>query len=229
MQRVPMMIIAALVLAGAPFATAEEKEEGFTPIFNGKDLTGWDQQGGAWWTAAGGVLTAETTAANPTPKNNHLIWKGGTPGNFELRADFRLSRSANSGIQLRSEAVSDGDTGYQADMNGEGNYVGFLYHPKMHLIGGRGEKVTLAADGKKDAQRFADAAELQKLFKVEDWNAYRIVCRGPEITLYLNGVMTTQVVDHRPDTPRQGVVTLQLHAGAPMKIEYRNLRIKELK
>ena len=99
----------------------------------------------------------------------------------------------------------------------------------MHLIGGRGEKVTLAADGKKDAQRFADAAELQKLFKVEDWNAYRIVCRGPEITLYVNGVMTTQVVDNRPDTPRKGAVTLQLHAGPPMKIEYRNLRIKELK
>ena len=132
-------------------------------------------------------------------------------------------------MQVRSVAVADKDTGYQADMNGAGNYVGFLYHPKMHLIGGRGEKITLAADGKKEAQRFADSAELQKLYKIEDWNTYRIVCRGPEITLYVNGVRMTQVIDNRPDTPRKGVITLQLHKGPPMKVEYRNLRLKELK
>jgi len=114
-------------------------------------------------------------------------------------------------------------------MNGGGNYVGFLYHPKMHLVGGRGEKVVIAADGKKEAARFADSAELQKLYKVEEWNRYRIVCRGPAITLYVNGALMSQFEDHRPDTPRQGVITLQLHKGPPMKIEFRNLRIKELK
>jgi len=214
-------------------AEAEEKaatsEEGFTPVFNGKDLSGWETKGCPWWKVVDGVLTAESTAATPLATNNHLIWKGGTPGDFEFRAEFRLSKSANSGVQLRSEAVIDRDTGYQADMNGGGNYVGFIYHPKMHLIGGRGEKVTLAADGKKESQRFADSAELQKLYKMEDWNSYRIICKGPSITLYLNGVLTTQVVDLRPDTPRQGVITLQLHKGTPMKIEYRNIRIKELK
>jgi hypothetical protein len=161
--------------------------------------------------------------------NDHLIWKGGTPGDFELRTEFRLSKSANSGIQMRSEAVSNKDTGYQADMNGGGNYVGFLYHPKMHLIGGRGEKVTLGVDGKKTAQRFANAAELQKVYKVEDWNSYRIICRGTEITLYLNDVLMSRFTDLRPDSPKQGTITLQMHAGPPMKIEYRNLRIKMLK
>ena len=175
------------------------------------------------------MLTAESTTNSPLATNNHLIWKGGTPGDFELRAEFRMSKSANSGIQLRSEAAIDRDTGYQADMNGGGNYVGFLYHPKMHLIGGRGEKVTLAADGKKESLRFADSAELQKLYKAQEWNTIRIICRGPEITVYVNGVMTTQVIDHRPDTPRQGVITLQLHKGPPMKNEFRNIRIKELK
>lgn len=228
MKRVSMAV-AALALAGAPFVHAEV-EEGFTPMFNGKDLTGWEAQGGTWWSVVDGVLTAETTAANPTPKNNHLVWKGGTPGDFEMRAEFRLSRSANSGIQLRTEAVFDRDTGYQADMNGGGDYVGFLYHPKQHLVGERGAKVAIDASGKKTVERFADSAELQKLYKVEDWNTYRIVCKGPEITLYVNGVMTTQLTDERADMmPRQGVITLQLHAGTPMKIEYRNLRIKELK
>jgi hypothetical protein len=206
-----------------------KSEEGFVPMFNGKDLSGWETKGCPWWKAVDGVLTAESTTNAPLATNNHLLWKGGTPGDFELRTEFRLSKGANSGIQLRCEPVIDRDSGYQADMNGGGNYVGFIYHPKMHLIGGRGEKVTIAADGKKTSQRFADSATLQKLYKVEDWNSYRIICKGQEITLYLNGVLATQVVDLRPDTPRLGNLTLQLHKGPPMKIEYRNVRIKELK
>lgn len=205
-------------------------EKGFKPMFNGKDLSQWETtKSGPWWRAVEGVLTAESTPEVSCKTNDHLIWKDGTPGDFELRTEFRLSKSANSGIQMRSEAVSNKDTGYQADMNGGGNYVGFLYHPKMHLVGGRGEKVTLGVDGKKTAQRFADAAELQKVYKVEDWNSYRIICRGPEITLYVNDVLMSRFTDLRPDSPQQGTITLQMHAGPPMKIEYRNLRIKMLK
>jgi HEAT repeat protein len=205
-------------------------EKGFKPMFNGKNLNQWETtKSGPWWHVVEGVLTAESTPVMVCKTNDHLIWKGGTPGDFELRTEFRLSKSANSGIQMRSEAVSNKDTGYQADMNGGGNYVGFLYHPKMHLIGGRGEKVTLAADGKKTAQRFADAAELQKVYKVEDWNSYRVICHGPDITLYVNDVLMSRFTDLRPDSPKQGTITLQMHAGPPMKIEYRNLRIKMLK
>lgn len=207
-----------------------DDEKGFKSMFNGKNLNQWEaEKSGPWWRAVEGVLTAESTPVMVCKTNDHLIWKGGTPGDFELRTEFRLSKSANSGIQMRSEAVSNKDTGYQADMNGGGNYVGFLYHPKMHLVGGRGEKVTLGVDGKKTAQRFANAAELQKVYKVEDWNSYRIICRGTEITLYLNDVLMSRFTDLRPDSPKQGVITLQMHAGPPMKIEYRNLRIKMLK
>ena len=204
-----------------------QDEGGFVPMFNGKDLAGWDSQHG-WWSAQDGLLVAESTADKPCKQNDHLIWKDGKPGDFEIRCDFRLSRSANSGIQLRSENVSDRDTGYQADMNGTGEYVGFLYHPKMHLVGGRGECVTLATDGTKNEWRFADSAELQKLYKVEDWNTYRVVYKGTEVTIYLNGVLTSHFSDFRPDTPKNGAVTLQMHAGPPMKIEYRNLRIKTM-
>ena len=207
-----------------------DDEKGFKPMFNGKNLSQWETtKSGPWWHVADGVLTAESTPVMVCKTNDHLIWKGGTPGDFELRTEFRLSKSANSGIQMRSEAVSNKDTGYQADMNGGGNYVGFLYHPKMHLVGGRGEKVTLGVDGKKTAQRFADAAELQKVYKVEDWNSYRIICHGTEITLYVNDVLMSRFTDLRPESPKQGTITLQMHAGPPMKIEYRNLRIKMLK
>ena len=204
---------------------AGQDEAGFVPMFNGKDLDGWDSRAG-WWFAKDGLLIGESTPEKKCDKNDHLIWKGGKPGDFEIRTEFRLSKSANSGIQLRSEDVSDRDTGYQADSEGNGAYVGFLYHPAMHLVGGRGECTTLATDGKKDAWRFADSAELQKLYKVEDWNTHRIVCKGSEITIYVNGVLTCHFTDYRTGAPKNGTITLQIHAGPPMKIEYRNIRIK---
>ncbi|MCL2105090.1 MAG: DUF1080 domain-containing protein [Kiritimatiellaeota bacterium] len=219
-----------------------QDETGFASMFNGKDLTGWDSKQG-WWSVRDGLLVGESTPDKPCTKNDHLIWTGGKPGDFEIRCDFRLSKSANSGIQLRSEAVADRDTGYQADCNGTGEYVGFLYHPAMHLVGGRGECTTLAPDGEKSAWRFADSNELQKLYKIEDWNTYRVVCKGSEISIYLNGVLTCHFIDYRGkpsgapnlsgfavypkgQAPKNGAITLQMHAGPPMKIEYRNLRIK---
>ncbi|MCL1922221.1 MAG: DUF1080 domain-containing protein, partial [Kiritimatiellaeota bacterium] len=131
---------------------AGQDETGFTPMFNGKDLAGWDSRAG-WWFAKDGLLIGESTPDKPCKQNDHLIWTGGKPGDFEIRTEFRLSKSANSGIQLRSENVSDRDTGYQADSEGNGAYVGFLYHPAFHLVGGRGECTTLASDKTKNAWR----------------------------------------------------------------------------
>ena len=205
-------------------------EQGFTPMFNGRDLSEW-KGGDGWWQVKDGILQAQSSEEKPCKKNSHLIWKGGQPGDFEMRAEFRLSPGANSGIQLRSKDQEFGDSGYQADMNGGGNYVGFLYHPKQHLVGERGAKVVIAADGKKTVTRFADSKELQdKVFKGDDWNEYTVVCKGPAITIFVNGMKTCELEDYRPEMmPKSGFITLQMHAGPPMKIQYRNLRIKELK
>jgi len=199
-------------------------------LFNGKDLTGWDAAPG-WWRIEDGALTAESTAEKPCKKCNYLIWKGGQPKNFKLTADFRLSEKANSGIQIRSEAKPNCDTyGYQADMTGDGKLVGFMYHHKRGLIAARGEKVTITADGKKEVQKIGDAAELLKNFKKTDWNQYRIVCKGPDITLYINGVLMCQITDNDASTAgKGGVIGLQMHPGPPMKIQFKNLVLKELK
>ena len=204
-------------------------EQGFTPMFNGVDLKQW-KGGDGWWQVKDGILQAQSSEEKPCKKNSHLIWTGGEPGDFEMRAEFRLSPGANSGIQIRSNDQEFGDSGYQADMNGGGNYVGFLYHPKQHLVGERGAKVVIDAKGQKTVTRFADSKALQeKVFKGDDWNDYTIICKGPAITLFVNGMKTCEFEDHRPDTPRKGFITLQMHAGPPMKIQYRNLRIKEFK
>lgn len=214
------------VMAQVP---AKVTEAGFIPLFNGKDLSGWDGMPG-WWRVEDGSLTAESTREKPCDRPNYLIWRGGQPSDFELVADFRLSGAGNSGIQLRSQALPNWDTsGYQADMSGDGDLVGFVYEHTRGLIAGRGERVTIGPDGKRTAEKLGDAAELLKSYKKEDWNTYRILCRGPEITLFINGTLLCQFTDHdAKQAASKGIIALQMHPGPPMKIEFKNLRLKGL-
>ena len=202
-------------------------ESAFRPLFDGRTLAGWSQQDG-YWSVRDGVLTGDSTAEHPCKPNHHLVYTARTFGDFELRAQFRLSKGANSGIQLRCNSQFVGDNGYQADMNGGGNYVGFLYHPRQHLVGARGADVAIGADGAKSEVRFADGKELQKLYRVEEWNDIRVICAGRRIDVWVNGVRTTSVTDARAEfLPERGYIAVQLHQGPPMKVEFRNIRIKE--
>jgi hypothetical protein len=215
------------VLARVPKSATEQ---GFTPIFNGKDLSGWNGKPG-WWTVEDGALTAESTPAKSCQECNYLLWRGGQPADFELRADFKLSQGGNSGIQIRSEERPNWDTfGYQADMTGDGSLVGFVYHHSRGLIAGRGEKAVFNADGKSTVEKIGDPTELLKQFKPGDWNTYRVVCDGPDITLYVNDVLMCQITDHHPTQAAvRGLIALQMHPGPPMKVQFKNLRLKELK
>lgn len=199
-------------------------------LFNGKDLTGWDGAPG-WWTVEDGALTAESTPQKPCTACNYLIWKGGQPADFEINCEFKLSVSANSGVQIRSETRPNWDTfGYQADMTGDGGLVGFVYHHQRGLIGARGEKVTITADGKKEVGKIGDPAELLKIYKRDAWNSYRIICRGPDITLYVNGVLMCQITDNDAKTAaKSGIIALQMHPGPPMKVQFKNIMLKEFK
>ena len=195
-------------------------------LFNGKDLDGWDGKPG-WWHVEDGALTVESTPEKPCKKCNYLIWKGGEPADFEITADFKLSEKSNSGIQIRSERRPDWDTcGYQADMTGDGGLVGFIYHHKRGLIVKRGEKAVLAADGTKTAETIAPSAELLKVFKKGDWNTYRVICQGRQVTLYVNGVLMAQVTDETPGADKGGIIALQMHPGPPMKIQFKNIVLK---
>ncbi len=199
-------------------------------LFNGKDLSGWDGAPG-WWTVEDGALTAQSTAEKPCTACNYLVWQGGKPGDFELTCDFKLSAAANSGIQIRSETRPNWDTyGYQADMTGDGSLVGFVYHHKRGLIGARGENVTITADGKKEARKIGDAAGLLKSFKPGDWNQYSIICIGSDISLSINGVLMCQISDKDASTSgKNGIIALQMHPGPPMKVQFKNILLKELK
>ena len=115
-------------------------------------------------------------------------------------------------------------------MTGDGGLVGFLYHHQRGLIVGRCEKVTFTAEGKREVEKIGDPQELLKAYKVEDWNTYRIVCRGPEIKLYVNGVLMSQVTDkHLTLAASRGIIALQMHPGPPMKVQFKNIVLKTVK
>lgn len=197
-------------------------------LFNGKDLTGWEGAPG-WWHVEDGAITSESTAEKPCKSATYLYWAGGQPKDFELTAEFKLSEKGNSGIQVRSEARPNWDTfGYQADMTGDGALVGFVYHHKHGLIAGRGEDVTLGADGKRAVKPLGDADELLKAYKKEDWNLYRVVCRGPVIETYVNGVKMCRFTGEGGEAAKGGLIALQMHPGPPMKVQFRNIVLNEL-
>ena len=225
-----LILLAVLALSGATTAPAwaAAEEPGFKSMFNGRDLAGWEGKPG-WWRVEDGAITSESTPAKPCPSAHYLMWRGGKPGDFELRADYRLFGSAaNSGIQFRSRELPDWDTsGYQADIEAGDQWTGCLFEHTRGGVSMRGQKVVIDPDGTKHATSIGDPKELLKAVKKNDWNVYRIVARGREITLEINGVVMCQAIDNQTGVAaKDGVIALQMHPGPPMKTQFRNLRIK---
>jgi hypothetical protein len=220
--------LCAIALLTPLRSSAGADADGFIPIFNGKDLTGWDGKPG-WWRVEDGAITSQSTPEKPCPKPHYLIWRGGQPADFELRLRFRLI-GGNSGIQIRSREVPDWDTsGYQADMDAEDQYTGGVYEHTRGVIAPRGQKVVIAPDGTRQVTSLGDPAELRKHWKLEEWNDYRILARGSEITLWINGVMTAQANDRQTNVAAlKGIIALQMHPGPPMKVQFKDLRLKTL-
>lgn len=230
--------IEALAADSPQLAPAESP--GMKSLFNGKDLTGWDGDP-RLWSVKDGALRGETTVENPAQGNTFLIWKDGVTKDFELRLSFRCNAANNSGIQYRSKHITEGKPrnkwivrGYQHEIRNEvklPNVAGFIYDEggKRGRICLAGEKATWGADGKKQVTAtLIDAAGFQKLFKLDDWNDVVIIAQGTHIQHYLNNRLILDFTDDPQLALREGIVALQLHAGAPMWAEFKNLRIKEL-
>lgn len=209
-------------------------EPGFESMFNGHDLTGWEGKPG-WWTVEDGAITSESTKEKPCPSAHYLMWRGGKPGDFEMRLEFRLlGDGGNSGIQFRSREVPEWDTsGYQADIENGEQWTGCLFEHTRGGISMRGEKATISEDGKKQVLPLPGGKtpqELLKVFQRDQWNTYTIIARGPNLRLKINDVTMCEAADFQKDlAARDGIIALQMHPGPPMKVQFRNLRIRHFK
>lgn len=223
MRTLPLVL---LVLGAC--ATTPAAPPGFRPIFDGRTLDGWSAPDMSYFSVRDGAITGETTREHNPPRNQFIVWTGGTVSDFDLRFRFRLlGPKANSGMQFRGTVKEHGLVhGYQADIAREGPYLGGIwdeYGPRKSLAA-RGERVEIAEDGKKTVVRFADAAALADGIDLSQWTDYRIVATGPRVRLWLNGRLVSELVDReRGKAAAEGVLAMPIIPGEPMTVQYKDL------
>ncbi len=195
--------------AAAAFKDAvNAAETGFKPLFNGKDLTGWEGDP-FFWKAADGALIGKT----PGIAYNDFLATEKEYADFILRFEILLVDNAgNSGVQFRSrrENGSMAMIGYQADISDV--FWGALYDEHRR-------RVMLAQPSE---------ALLKRAVKINDWNDYEIHAEGKRIVLKLNGIVTADYTEKDDAIPQTGVIAVQVHSGPPIEVRFRNMRIKEL-
>jgi len=216
---------------------APPEPESMQMLFQGENLDGWEGDP-RLWSVRDGVIHGETTAENRATGNTFLIWKDKQIADFELRLSFRCNATNNSGIQYRSKHITEGNPpnpwvvrGYQHEVRNElkfPNVSGFIYDEggKRGRLCLAGEKAVWTKDGSQFLETLITEAEFQQLFRLDDWNDVVIIAEANTITHYLNGRKILEFTDE--DTDRQllqGAIALQLHAGAPMWAEFKNIRL----
>ena len=199
------LLLAASVIL--PLSIRAADEDGFRMLFNGKDLSGWDGDT-ALWKVADNCIVGDS----PGIKHNQFLCTKEEYGDFELKLEFRMKDGVgNSGVQFRSKRVPNSTevSGYQADI-GE-TYWGCLYDES------RRNKILVQA-----------SADFQKSLKKGDWNEYTIRAEGNHIVLKINGVTSVDYKELDATIAQKGIIALQVHSGGPMKVEFRNIRLKPL-
>lgn len=216
---------------------ARAAEDGFVSLFNGQNLEGWEGNP-AIWSVKDGAITGETKPDTNLKHNTFLVWKAGTVADFELRLSYRIVKG-NSGIQYRSKVIKQGPDGpivggYQADFEAGKTYSGILYEEQGRgILAQRGQmvRITSANDGKHKVDvtgKTGDSAEIQAAIKDEGWNDYVVIAKGNHLVHMINQRVTVDVTDEdAAHAAKSGVLALQVHAGPPMVVQFKNLRIKQ--
>ena len=216
-----------------PASRAAETEGGFRSIFDGRSLAGWETPDPSYWTVEDGAITGHITKEHPCTVNQYLVWQGGELADFELKLKSRLNGEGgiNNGFQFRSRLLPDHDVcGYQMDNNLQTPWLARLYDEfGRHTLAWRGEHAVFDAEGNRAVTKIPEA-EGAAWFRLEDWHEYHLTCIGSQITLWINGRLVAEVEDNDPRRRElQGILALQLHSGPPTVVQFKDIRLKELK
>lgn len=223
---------------GTPIAY--DNHTGFRSIFDGTTLNGWDGDP-TFWRAEGGTIVGQSTTEHPITQNTFLIWRGGEPADFELKVEYRIN-STNSGVQYRSVQLPEGGAqnigkwvlkGYQADIDYANQYTGQLYEERgrgfLALRGSFGYFGPDAAGPRGPLAALENGDALKGYIKPDDWNQLEVIARGNVLIHVLNGHVTSLFVDDdAAGRAAKGLLGFQIHMGAPMKVEFRNVYLKTL-
>lgn len=230
-------------LAGVPSrATAQELvEEGFQSLFNGSDLSGWEGDE-KFWRVEDGVLVGQTTDEIKTPKNTFLVYTGRPFADFELRFSYRVE-GGNSGVQYRSELLDQWVVkGLQADFEdkihqGQDNYSGMFFEENGRMFLAQRGEVVIVRNNPQNALKpllekvasLGDEKSLEANIHRDQWNQYSVIARGNVFIHAINGrVMSIGIDEDTQSFKSQGLIAWQLHAGPPLKIQLKDIRIRSM-
>ncbi|MBS1563189.1 MAG: DUF1080 domain-containing protein [Bacteroidetes bacterium] len=209
-------------------------KNGYTAIFDGKTLDGWEGDS-TYWRVEDGCMVGEVAPDTLLKRNSFIIWRGAVTDDFELTVDFKVTPGGNSGINYRSEELKDVPhalKGYQADIGGTNHkYTGQNYEERGRtFLSHRGEQTVIGTDGKPVVTKIlSDSVSIQQVIHQTDWNTYHLVVQGNHMQHYVNGVLISDVTDNDAANRKMtGLLGVQVHVGPPMKIYYRNFLLKKL-
>lgn len=226
---------------------ADRDDDGFTPLFNGKDFTGWRIPGGpdGPWSVRDGIIHGDVRQA---VQGDQSLWTLASYRNFILKVDWRQWEAPYE--NLVPDILPDGshrkdDAGKEVRLKvmdcDSGIYLRGTPKAQVNIWTwpvGSGEVYGYRTDGKMPAEVRAAVTPKKKADKpVGEWNSFVITLRGDRLTVVLNGEC---VIDQAqlPDLPDEGPLALQHHGGfnkqtgkftgPPSQVEFRNIAIKVL-
>lgn len=233
-----------LVIATSNLTSVAQDAEKFVELFNGKDLTGWNQAGGtAKYRVEAGVIIGESVPKTP----NSFLCTERIYGDFELEYEYKCDNLLNSGVQIRSNVYSvkticplgNGKSrsipagrvhGYQVEI--DPNKPERMWSGGIYDEGRRGWLFPGIAGGDDDATKAKFTKAGQDAYKPNEWNKVRVRCQGEHVQTWLNGVARA---DFKDGMTKHGVIALQVHGvgkhveAIGKTVQWKNLRIKELK
>ena len=207
---------------------AQVGPDGFRPLFNGKDLTGWDGNP-ELWSVEEGCITGKTAGPQTLSYNQFLIWRGGVVKNFERRAKVKVVGN-NTGIQYRSKELPEVGQwsvgGYQCDIDPTLKNNAMLYEERARgIVAANGQSVVAGPQG----QRWLVAQREPVKVDVAEWHEYTVIAQANHLTHKLDGQVTAEFTDHDEKAcSLEGLLALQIHRGPAMRVQIKDVMLKEL-
>lgn len=223
--------------------------KGYTSLFDGKDLKGWDGDPTVW-SVKDGMITGISNKAHP--KHSYLVYRGLKAKNFDLKVEIKVTGGGGSGIQYRSQTglpwLGGGKppvgnmnwwmTGPQADFWFPVNpmaaqFTGQFYseNTPLRIIAWRGEVVQMAPGGGAPTLigTIGNRTALGGYQSVDGWNQYLVVARNGTFLHILNGQLMAVLVDDNPNDSNNhsGYIGLEIE-GAPCEVQVRSIWIRQV-
>jgi 3-keto-disaccharide hydrolase len=211
------MVRMSIGLSSLLFTVTLFAADGFKPLFNGKDLDGWQVDTAGLWQARDGMIIGQSQGL----KHNDFLRSKATFSNFILKVSVRLvDNQGNSGIQFRTKAIPNSHevSGYQADIINKDPAFDF------DLCWG-----CLYDEGRRNKYLARSSPESLASLRKDGWNEFVITAQDNHITIDFNGVRTLDYHETEPGIDTSGFIALQIHAGPPMQVQFKDIQIRALK